>query len=55
MSKPKKESNRRVGDKIRTLEREGTPKRQAIAESLNMERAGRLRKGGRYVRKNKRG
>jgi hypothetical protein len=46
--------DRRVGDKIRTLEREGTPRRQAVAESLSMEREGRLAKGGRYIRMSKR-
>lgn len=52
--KRKKEESRRVGDKIRTLEREGAPKRQAVAESINMEREGRLRKGGKYVHMSRR-
>lgn len=53
MARKKKEKNRRVGDKIRVLEREGEKPDQAIATSLSMERAGRLRKGGRYVHKRK--
>ena len=55
MSKSKKDKNRRVGDKIRVLEREGEKPSQAIATSLSMERAGRLKKGGRYERVSKRG
>ena len=47
----KREQQKRVGDKIRTLRREKVPEKQAVAESLSMERAGRLRKGGRYVHK----
>ena len=47
--KKKREKNRKVGDKIRVLRHEGVPEKQAVAESLSMERAGRLRKGGRYV------
>ena len=46
----KKEKSRRVGDKIRVLEREGEKPKRAIATALNMEREGRLKKGGRYVR-----
>jgi hypothetical protein len=49
MARKKKQSHRRVGDKIRVLRHEGVPEKQAVAESLSMERAGRLRKGGRYV------
>lgn len=45
----KREHQRRVGDKIRVLRREGTPEKQSVATALSMERAGRLRKGGRYV------
>ena len=51
----RKDKNRRVGDKIRVLEKEGEKPSQAIATSLNMEREGRLKKGGRYVRASKRG
>ena len=47
--KKKREKGKRVGDKIRVLRHEGVPEKQAVAESLSMERAGRLRKGGRYV------
>lgn len=45
--------NQRVSYKIRVLRGEGIPEKQAVAESLSMERTGRLRKGGRYVRKNR--
>ena len=41
----------RVSDKISVLMREGDDQRQAVAKALSMERAGRLRKGGVYVRK----
>jgi len=53
VSRKKREGNRRVGDKIRVLEREGEKPDQAIATAMSMERAGRLRKGGRYVHKRK--
>lgn len=43
-----------VGDKIKVLRSENVPQRQAVAMSLSMERAGRLRPGGVYVRANKR-
>ena len=52
--KKRKDKNRRVGDKIRTLEREGDKPKQAVATALNMERAGRLKPGGRYVHVSKR-
>lgn len=52
-TKRKKASRKRVGEKIRVLEHEGTKHSQAIATALSMERAGRLRKGGRYVHKRK--
>lgn len=42
---------KRVSDKIRVLRGEGVPEKQAVAESLSMERAHRLRSGGRYIRK----
>lgn len=38
------------GAKISKLVREGVPRRQAIAESLSMKRAGRLTKHGGYIR-----
>lgn len=38
-----------VGDKIKVLRAEGTPQKQAVAEALSMERAGRLRPSGIYV------
>lgn len=39
-----------ISDKIRYLMRqEGKPQAQAVAMSLAMARAGRLKKGGRYV------
>lgn len=49
------EGRKRVSDKIRVLMREdgSIPQRQAVAEALSMERAGRLRKGGGYVRASK--
>lgn len=43
----------RVSDKISVLRREGVPQDQAIAESMSMERAGRLRAGGKYIRTGK--
>ena len=51
----KRKSSKRVSEKISYLRHEGVPERQAVAESLSMERSGRLRSGGRYVRKRKRG
>jgi hypothetical protein len=46
-----------VSDKISKLRHEGVPQQQAIAMSMSMNRAGRLRKGGKYVhaRKGRRG
>lgn len=49
--KHKKGSQSRVSDKISVLRHENVPEKQAVAMSLNMEREGRLRSGGRYVRK----
>lgn len=49
MSK-RKEKNKRVSSKISLLRSEGVPERQAVAESLSMERSGRLKSGGRYER-----
>ena len=47
----KRKKHTKVGDKIRVLRSEGVPEKQAVAESLSMERSGRLRKGGKYVHK----
>lgn len=49
----RKASRKRVGEKIRVLEHEGTKHSQAIATALSMERSGRLRRGGRYIHKRK--
>lgn len=43
-----------VSQKISVLRGEGTPQKQAVAMSLSMGRAGRLRQGGVYVRKSSR-
>jgi hypothetical protein len=43
-----------ISDKIKVLRGEGKPPKQAIAMSINMQKAGRLRPGGRYVRKGNR-
>jgi hypothetical protein len=42
-----------VSRKISKLRHEGVPERQAVAESLSMERAGKLTKGGGYRRSKK--
>lgn len=47
--KKKSEKNKRVSEKISVLRREGEPEDQAVATALNMERRGRLRRGGKYV------
>jgi len=39
----------KVSDKISILRHEGDRPDVAVAKSLSMQRAGRLRKGGRYV------
>jgi hypothetical protein len=46
----------RVSKKISVLRHEGVPERQAVAESLSMERAHRITKSGgyRHARKSKR-
>ena len=46
-------ARQRVSDKISVLRHENVPRDQAIAMSLSMERAGRLRPGGKYVRAKK--
>jgi hypothetical protein len=38
-----------VSQKIRVLRHEGKPQAQAVAMAINMNKAGRLRKGGVYV------
>lgn len=43
-----------VSQKISVLRGEGTPEKQAVAMAINMGKAGRLRQGGRYVRKSSR-
>ena len=55
MSSKKKAKNKRVSDKIRVLRSENVPEKQAVAESLSMERSGRLMSGGRYKRKGRKG
>ena len=44
----------RVGKKISKLRHEGVPEDQAVAESMSMDRAGRLTKAGGYIRSKKR-
>lgn len=43
-------SRDRVSKKIAILRREGVPERQAVAEALSMERAGRIGPHGGYRR-----
>lgn len=43
-----------ISDKIKVLRAEGTPQKQAVAMSISMQKAGRLKPGGRYVRKGSR-
>lgn len=45
-----KKNKSRVGKKISHLVGEGVPQRQAVAESLSMQRAGRLTPSGGYRR-----
>ena len=45
------EKNKRVSEKISLLRREGVPEKQAVAESLSMERKHRLGRHGVYHRK----
>ena len=51
--KHKKKGDRRVGDKIRVLRREGIPEKQAVGEAEGMKDSGRLKKGGKYIHKRK--
>lgn len=53
--KRKSEKNKRVSEKISLLRREGEPEDQAVATALNMERRGRLRRGGKYIPSGRRG
>lgn len=43
-----------VSQKISVLRHEGKPEAQSVAMAINMGKAGRLRPGGRYVRKSSR-
>ena len=38
-----------VSQKIPVLRREGIPEKQAVAMAISMNKAGRLRQGGKYV------
>ena len=49
-----KDKNKRVSEKISLLRHEGTPEKQAVAESLSMERSGRLGRHGKYRHKRSR-
>lgn len=49
MSKRDAESQKRVSEKIAVLIREGTDRKQAAAIAFSMERAGRLRRKGKYT------
>lgn len=42
-----------VSEKIGVLRKEGMPEKQAVATSISMGKAGRLRPGGRYVKARK--
>jgi hypothetical protein len=54
MSNKRKASQRRISDKIAVLRREGKSASEAAGAAYEMEREGRLKSGGRYVRKGKR-
>lgn len=45
-----KQKNKRVSDKVKVLRDEGIPEKQAVAESISMERKGRLGEHGTYYR-----
>jgi hypothetical protein len=53
MKKRKKKSQRnlRVSEKISVLRHEGEPQDKAVATALSMERAHRLKRGGKYIHK----
>jgi hypothetical protein len=56
MSKKKKAKQKRIGEKIALLRREGKGEKEAAGEAYGMERSGRLRGGGKYIhKKSKRG
>ena len=48
------EGQKRISEKIPVLMKEGKTQKQAIGEAYGMERQGRLRRGGVYVRAKKR-
>ena len=48
-----KESQKRISEKIPVLMKEGKTQKQAIGEAYGMEREGRLRRGGIYIRAGK--
>jgi hypothetical protein len=54
MPNKRKASQRRISDKIAVLRREGKSASEAAGAAYGMEREGRLKSGGRYVRKGKR-
>ena len=49
----RRESQDRVSKKIVILKGEKVPQKQAVAEALSMERAGRIREDGSYIRARK--
>lgn len=54
MAKKPKASSQRISEKIPVLMAEGKTQKQAVGEAYGMERAGRLRRHGVYVRASKR-
>lgn len=53
VSAAKRRKNSLVPQKVKVLVDEGKPQRQAVAMAESMQRAGRLRPGGVYVRARK--
>ena len=51
VTRAKREKNKRVGEKIELLRHEGKSEKAAEGEAFGMEKSGRLRRHGRYVRK----
>ena len=51
VTRSKHEKNKRISEKIEVLRKEGKSPEAAAGEAYGMEREGRLRSGGRYVRK----
>jgi hypothetical protein len=47
------ESSKRISEKIAVLRREGKDAKEAAGAAYGMERAGRLRRHGKYVHKRK--